>query len=106
VMSVLLLLTGLVRQQEGRHTVWFGGVQTNYMVPIPGLHNRAFRAEELAPAGAETKPEKAEFNFAWLTAPGTAVFLSVVLSMIVLRMSRAQVGRVLRRTVFQMKIPI
>src|SRR5262249_3898058 len=36
-MSVLLLLTGLVRQEEGKHPVIFGQIQTNYMVPVPGL---------------------------------------------------------------------
>src|SRR5205823_10161938 len=52
------------------------------------------------------RPEKAEFDFAWLTAPGTAVFLAALLSMAMLRMNAAQIGRVFRRTVFQMKIPI
>src|SRR5262249_14513276 len=46
------------------------------------------------------------FNFAWLTAPGTAVFAAALLSVAMLRMSRAQVVWVVKRTVFQMKIPI
>src|SRR5262249_39955510 len=58
-------------------------------------------AQRLAP-----KPESALFNFAWLTAPGTSVFLAAVLSMVMLKMSVAQIGRVVRRTFFQMKIPI
>jgi lactate permease len=105
-MSVLLLLTGLVRQQEGRGPVFFGPIQTNYMLPVPALHNECFRDGKLVSAEAEPKPEKAEFNLAWLTAPGSAVFVAAVLSMAMLRMKRAQIGRVLRRTVFQMKIPI
>jgi lactate permease len=51
-------------------------------------------------------PEKAEFNFAWLTAPGSAVFVAALLSMLMLRMNMAQVGRVFRRTFIQMRIPI
>jgi lactate permease len=51
-------------------------------------------------------PEKAEFNFAWLTAPGTAVFFAALLSMVMLRTSRAQVKRVFQRTFLQMRIPI
>src|SRR5438094_4240010 len=51
-------------------------------------------------------PEKAEFNFAWLTAPGTAVFAAAVLSMLMLRMDRGQIVRVFQRTFFQMRIPI
>src|SRR5207237_8272760 len=50
--------------------------------------------------------ESAEFDFAWLTAPGSAVFIAAILSMLMLRMNAAQVVRVFRRTIFQMKIPI
>src|SRR5262249_35479838 len=51
-------------------------------------------------------PEKAEFNFAWLTAPGTSVFLAALLSMMMLRTNRAQVRAVVWRTFLQMRIPI
>jgi lactate permease len=134
-MSVLLLLTGLVRQAEPRSRggpVRIGPIQTNYMIPIPGLHKESHRDPRLHPVRAEQaallaigetnplavaakvhvgqlvapKPETAEFDFAWLTAPGTAVFLAALLSMVMLRMNAAQVGRVFRRTVYQMKIPI
>ena len=50
--------------------------------------------------------EAAEFKVTWLTAPGTPVFLAAVVSMILLRMSLAQVGRVIRKTIIQMKVPI
>jgi lactate permease len=50
--------------------------------------------------------EAAEFKLAWLTAPGTPVFLAALLSMLLLRMNRAQVARVFRKTFFQMKVPI
>ncbi len=106
-MSLLLLLTGLVRQAEGKGIVWVGPIQTNYMVPIAGLHNETMRAPELHDqAKGEQQPEKAEFNFAWLTAPGTAVFAAALLSMLMLRMNRAQVGAVVKRTFIQMRIPI
>jgi lactate permease len=131
-MSLLLLLTGLVRQKEGRGIVRFASIQTNYMIPIPTLHGQTRRHPRLHPVKMEQAaalllasatpmdlalnaqlaqqlappPEKAEFNFAWLTAPGTAVFLAALLSMMMLGMDRAQIGRVLRRTVIQMKIPI
>jgi L-lactate transport len=107
IMSVLLLLTGLVRQEEGRHVVPFGPFQTNYMIPIPGLHNQSYRDPQLAVTkGEAAKPEKAEFNFAWLTAPGSAVFVAALLSMAMLRMNATQIYRVTRRTFIQMKIPI
>jgi lactate permease len=141
-MSVLLLLTGLVRQAEGKHAVRVGPVQTNYVLKFPGLDGQSYRDPELHPiktvdhalsavSAAETAalvigspgplaaamnvdvarrmtdvPEKAEFNFAWLTAPGSPVFVAALLSMLMLRMSWAQVGRVFHRTFIQMRIPI
>ncbi|HEV3204413.1 MAG TPA: L-lactate permease [Gemmataceae bacterium] len=131
-MSLLLLLTGIVRQMEGRGPVRIGSMQTNYMIPVAGLdkathrHPRlqAIKAEEAAilvlgsslpidavinlhfAQGLAPKPEKAEFNFAWLTAPGSAVFVAALLSMLMLRMNRTQIRRVVQRTFIQMKIPI
>jgi L-lactate permease len=132
-MSVFLMLTGLVRQREEQGPVFITqDLQTNYKIPIPTLHNRSTRDWRLHPVKMEhsavlplaatnpleaafftthaarvaPKSESALFNFAWLSAPGTAVFLAVLVSMIMLRMNGAQIRRVLRRTVLQMKIPI
>ncbi len=133
IMSVLLLLTGFVRQMESRPGgVGIGPLRTHYMVPIAGLHRATHRDAFLHPVRAEqaaalvlggTTPldvacrlglaerlapraEAAEFNFAWLTAPGTAVFLAALVSMLMLRMDRKQVAWVFRRTCLQMKVPI
>jgi L-lactate transport len=107
-MSVLLLLTGLVRQAEGKPPpIMVGPVQTNYLIPVPGLDGECWRDAQLHdPSKGEQKPEKAEFNFAWLTAPGTSVFVAALLSMVLLRTNRAQVGRIVQRTFLQMRIPI
>jgi lactate permease len=113
-MSVFLMLTGLVRQQEvpvkpgpGPVTVpLIPDLHTNYQIPIPGLHGEVYRDRALLEPGKDEKPEGALFNFPWLTSPGTAVFFAVVASMILLRMNRQQIGRVLWKTCFQMKIPI
>ncbi len=149
-MSVLLLLTGLVRQKEERREgeawsflgvlrqedgagpVFLGPIQTNYRVPVPTLHSETQRAAKLhavkmeqcaalavgsgTPLEALTnlqlaqryvpRPEGALYNFAWLTAPGSAVFVAALLSMVMLRMNLADVVWVFRRTFFQMKIPI
>ena len=107
-MSVLLMLTGIVREKESRGPVFIGetGIRTNYMIPVPTLDKTVMRAEILRPVGKETETESALFNFAWLTSPGSAVFFSVLLSIALLRMSPTQIGRVLGRTVVQMKIPI
>jgi lactate permease len=131
-MSLLLLMTGIVRQMEGRGPVRVGWLHTNYLIPIPLLDREAYRHPRLVPIKTEEaailalassmpfdaalnlqlaerlapKPEKAEFNFAWLTAPGTAVFTAALISMFMLRMNVNQTGRVVRRTIIQMKIPI
>jgi lactate permease len=131
-MSVLLLLTGIVRQKEGKGPVQVGSIQTNYLVKLPWLHGETHRdpklhtvrddeAAVLALSSSDpiltavnvtvaerlsAKAEKAEFNFAWLTAPGTAVFVAALLSMLMLRMNGSQIKAVLHRTVIQMKIPI
>jgi lactate permease len=109
-MSVLLLLTGLVRQREGelnaqRQFVTVGPLQTNYLLEVPTLHRTVLRDPRLHEKG-EPKPESALFNFPWLTAPGTAVFVAALLSMVMLRMNSRQIGWVFQRTFFQMKIPI
>jgi lactate permease len=135
-MSVFLLLTGLVRQKEpgspGDPPVMFGPLQTNYLIPVPGLDRASHRDPRLHPVQAEhlaaltlgasnplaaaadvqvaarawPRAESALFNFAWLTAPGTPVFFAALVSMVMLGMRPAQVGRVFRRTCYQMKIPI
>ncbi len=112
-MSIFLMLTGVVRQQEkssyAENVAYKPGVvpivgdwTTNYLFAVPGLHNEVRRDEEFK----EPLPERAVFNFAWLTAPGTAVLFACVASMFMLRMNFAQIRRVLWRTCLQMKIPI
>jgi lactate permease len=109
-MSVALLLTGLVRRYEpgspGKEHVKIAGVQTNYLIPIPFLDRQTQRAEILGTPGKPVEPERALFNFPWLTAPGTPVFLSALASMLLLRMKPSDVGVVVKRTFVQMKIPI
>jgi lactate permease len=113
IMSVLLMLTGLVRQMEAPQRAGPGPVHvtswlaTNYWIPVPFLDGAALRDPRLHdPAHGPQKPEGALFNFPWLTAPGTAVALAALLSMVMLRMSREQIRTVVGRTFIQMKIPI
>lgn len=111
-MSVALFLTGLVRQKEvpvkeGPGPVTVGSISTNYQIAIPRLHQATWRDNKLHdPNRGAMKPESALFNLAWLSSPGTAVFLSSIASMLFLRMRPAQIARVLSRTAVQMKIPI
>jgi lactate permease len=105
-MSLFLFLTGLVRQEEQAATVWLGPIKTRYKIPIYALNELAYRDPRVVEPSNEPRPEKAEFDFPWLTAPGSAVFAAAVLSIFMLRMSLGQVERVVRRTFFQMRIPI
>jgi lactate permease len=112
VMSILLMLTGLLRQKEQRHQsehlapVRMGPLQTRFVVPIPLLDGQSKRDARLQEPGKEQQPESASFEFAWLSAPGSAVFLSALLSMGLLRMRAKQVRRCFRTTVRQMRIPV
>jgi L-lactate transport len=106
IMSVLLLLTGLVRQKEQHGPVHLAGVRTKFSIPIPLLDRQSQRDPQLQVEGEESHPEKAEFDLPWLTAPGSAVFVAALLSMVLLRTNVTQIGRVVRRSFLQMKIPI
>ena len=113
IMSVLLLLTGLVRQREAPVKPGPGPVQivpgfsTNYQIPVPLLDGAVLRDPRLHdPSRGDQKPEEALFNFAWLSSPGSAVFAAAIVSMFLLRMNRQQVKLVFRQTFTQMKIPI
>lgn len=136
IMSLFLLLSGLVRQREPSRrdepALHLGPLQTNYLIPIPNLDGQSFRDPRLQPVRAEQlavlslggdnplslavrlhlseqlqpRPESALFNFAWLTAPGTPVFFAALVSLVLFRVAPAQLGRILRRTCYQMRIPI
>ncbi len=132
IMSVCLVVTGFIREQEKRGAVDFGFVRSYYLEPVPTLHNEVERAGRLqkplprdtfgglaggfaVAAAAEEfdankirlhEREAAEFKFAWLTAPGTPVFIAALISALVLWTSPRLCWVVLRKTFIQMKIPI
>jgi lactate permease len=130
VMSAFLVASGFLRQAENQRAVRkqpmtevCPGLLTRYDIPISGLHaevsrarrlQRPARAEEVAAAlaggslllGDRKEPERAVFEFAWVTAPGTPVFVAALVSMLFLRMTPRQIVAVFRRTFWQMRIPI
>src|SRR5207302_931272 len=98
-------------QAEAKGIVFIGPIQTNYWIPVKWLDKETERGDDLHPIrtinpdlrplqsplagpaafGLAAKklgpmPEKAEFNFAWLSSPGTAVFASGIISILLLRM--------------------
>jgi lactate permease len=77
------------------------------------LHKVVYRdprvEEEYDPRTGERKdrkPENAIFNFAWLTSPGTSVFLAALLSLFILGVNGRQFVAIGKRTMMQMRIPI
>ncbi|MFL5240752.1 MAG: L-lactate permease [Gemmataceae bacterium] len=125
-MSVFLLASGLLRQVEGgwvksaKETArtkgledytqaplpsWMG-MQSLYLIKVPGLHLNSARDPRLQEEGNKGAREEAVFSLALLTSPGTPVFFSAILSMLFLRMSLWQCWRALRVTFWQMRIPI
>ncbi len=108
IMSICLAGTGYARQLEKPGPISFYGLPSYFTAPVPSLHLEVERAARLQKPNATDaeKQEKAEFRFPWLTAPGTPVFVAAMISALVLRASRVQVGKAFRRTFIQMKIPI
>jgi lactate permease len=131
-MSILLLASGFIRYREGKGPFYVGPLRSNYLIPVPTLHEKTWRDPALHPVKMEQAaaalfaangplgsavharialqvapaPEKAEYNVVWLASPGTPVFLATVLSILMLRMKPADILRVVQRTSFQMKVPI
>jgi lactate permease len=71
---------------------------------MPALHQLVERMPPVAPPNA--KPEAARFAINWLSAAGTGVFAAAILSGLALRMSAAQWGESVTRTLRRMKIPV
>ena len=113
IMSLLLLLSGLLRQEEGQRRrdklgpVMIGPIQTSYMVTIPFLDGRVMRDPSLHdPKRGKQNPEKAEFEIPWLTSPGFPVFWAGLVSMLMFRMGPCAIYLAFRTTCMQMRVPI
>ncbi len=108
VMSICLGFIGVARQMEKEGPIDLGVVKSYYPVEVPYLHKQVERADRLQKAGAagDERLEKAVFEFKWLTAAGTPCVAAVVISAVILWCSPGVLWRVLKKTVYQMRIPI
>ena len=108
IMAACLVAAGLLRQLEKSEPITVAGVQSYYIQDVPTLHNEVERAERLRKRDVppEENWEAAQFKFNWLTAPGTPVFVAVLISFFVLRTSWSTIRATFRRTFIQMKVPI
>ena len=104
-LCVLMVIIGMANGRE-KHLdkVQLGPIKTYYEVSMPGLDQQVQRTPPVVEAGA--KPEKATWDFKWLTTPGTSVFFTVLLMIPVLGIKQRQIGAIVRKTVTQMAIPV
>jgi lactate permease len=70
---------------------------------FPFLHNRVLRDR---PVVEKPTPEAARYDFNWLTATGTAVFLAAVLSGLLLGLRFAQLARLFGKTFWRMRFAL
>ena len=73
---------------------------TTVKFAVPGLDQQVQRNTEVA---VDAKPEVAEFKLNWLSATGTSIFTAAVLSAIWMGVAPVVFGRVLLRTITQMR---
>jgi lactate permease len=108
VMALCLGVIGVARQMEKNGPIDLGVAKSFYKVEVPTLHMQVERADRLQKVGAtgDERLEKAVFEVKWLTAAGTPCIAAVLISALLLRTSPAVLWRVLKRTVYQMRIPI
>jgi lactate permease len=103
---ILCVLMTIVGTQKDRiDKTWAAGpVKARYEIQMTGLHNQVQRTPPVVPAGEA--PEKAVFNLNWITSPGTSVLLTALITLVMLRVSREQLGKIVGRTARQMAIPV
>ncbi|HJZ94673.1 MAG TPA: L-lactate permease [Gemmataceae bacterium] len=70
---------------------------------VQGLHKAMIRSAPVVPA---PKAEEARFDFVWLSATGTGIFLAAAASAAWLRVSPRRLARIWLRTVYQMRWPL
>ena len=77
---------------------------TRILFDMPGADKQVQRTPPVAAANAA--PERVQFAFNWLSAPGTGVVLAAILSGLFLRLSAAQWADAIVRTGRRMRVPI
>jgi lactate permease len=77
---------------------------TRLLFDMPGADKQVQRTPPVALPNAA--PERVQFTFNWLSAPGTATVLAAILSGLFLRLSGAQWSEALRRTARRLRVPV
>ncbi len=70
---------------------------------VPFLHNKIARGPEVVAAELANKPEGAVYNFNWLSATGTAIFIAAILSAFWLRIGPGRFLRIFLETLYRVR---
>ncbi len=79
------------------------GVASKPIWDMPALQGHVQRMPPVVPAA---KLETAQFNFGWLSAAGTGVFVAALLTGLALRLTRAQWKQAIQQTARRMVTPV
>lgn len=96
ILSVFVFLWGLPSVKKVLNVV-------TPVFPVPGLHQAVAR---VAPVVQGVVPEAALFDFNWLSATGTGVFLAAVVSGLALGLAPRELGRTFLTTAHRMRMPL
>jgi lactate permease len=77
--------------------------QASLKIPVPGLHLAVTRT---APVVKSAEPEKAVYDLAWLSAPGTGIFLAAVASAFWLGVRPRRFLIIFGQTVYGLRWPL
>ena len=71
---------------------------SSFNLPVANLHNVVFRAPPVAPLGAPA--EKAVFTLNWLSATGTGILVSAIVSGLIMGFAPKQLARMYGKTIW------
>jgi lactate permease len=100
-LSLLMVMVGSYKAPiDAGH---IGPLKTVYEFAMPGLDKHVRRTP---PVVERTSLEPATFKLNWITTPGTSVFLTNIIAIVLLRIRRKEVAAAAIQTWKQMAIPV
>lgn len=98
-----VLMVSIGTNKKSLDELSIGPLRGTYEFHLPGLDAQVQR---MPPVVEKPTLEAAVFKLNWITTPGTSVFITVLLVMAALKVTKTQMRAVLKRTAEQMVIPI
>ena len=100
-LCILMVIIGSYR--EKLDVAHIGPLKTVYEFQMPGLHKHVRR---MPPVVEKSTLETATFKLNWLTSPGTSIFFTNIIAIVLLRIRRREVRQASVLTWRQMAIPV